>query len=253
MTERSDVTVVTGGASGIGLATARTLLAADPSAHVALVDINRGDVGDMDELSSARLKLHRCDVTDAAQVARCAEAIVETHDITGLVNSAGIVISATPSEHLPLADLRRVLSVHVEGALLWNQTVARRWLCDGRPGAIVNVGSVAARFAWPGRLAYGVAKLAVESMTRTLAVEWAPRGIRVNAVSPGYVDTPLQDDARRPAGLPTLDEAAGRHALGRVARADEIAAGIAFLLSEQASFITGEVLMIDGGFSVMKG
>jgi NAD(P)-dependent dehydrogenase (short-subunit alcohol dehydrogenase family) len=144
------------------------------------------------------------------------------------------------------------VSIHVEGSLLWSQAVGRLWLRDGRPGAIVNVGSVAARFAWPGRLAYGAAKLAIESITRTLAVEWAPMMIRVNAVCPGYVDTPLQDDARRPPGLPTLDEAAGRHALGRVARAEEIAAGIVFLLSEHASFITGEVMMIDGGFSIVK-
>ena len=252
MADRNHLTVVTGGASGIGLATARALLAADRTMHVALVDINECDVDDVDETSGERVHWHRCDVTDVAQVARCADAIAEAHNVKGLVNSAGIVIAATPSEELALSDFRRVLSVHVEGTLLWSQAAGRIWLRDNRPGAIVNVGSVAAGFGWPGRLAYGAAKLAVESMTRTLAVEWAPRGIRVNAVRPGYVDTPLQDDARRPAGLPTLDEAAGRHALGRVAKAEEIAAGIAFLLSEQASFITGETLVIDGGFSVMK-
>jgi NAD(P)-dependent dehydrogenase (short-subunit alcohol dehydrogenase family) len=246
------VTVVTGGASGIGLATVRVLLEADPAAHVAVVDMNEGDVGELGGMDRERVHFHHCDVSDEAQVAECADTIARAHDVKGLVNSAGMVIAATPSEELSLVDFRRVVSVHVEGALLWSQAVGRVWLRDGRAGAIVNVGSVAARVGWPGRLAYGAAKLAVESMTRTLAVEWAPHGIRVNAVCPGYVDTPLQDNARRPVGLPTLAEAARRHALGRVAAPREIASAIAFLLSDQASFITGEVVVIDGGFSIMK-
>src|SRR5579864_1069117 len=252
MTDRDDVTIVTGGSSGIGLATARALVAADSSAHVALVDINEPDPSSVPEVSRDRLHFFHCDVADQAQVTECAATVAGAYRLAGVVNSAGIVIAATPSEELSLADFRRVLSIHVEGSLLWSQMAARVWLREGRPGAIVNVGSVAARFGWPGRLAYGAAKLAIESMTRTLAVEWADHGIRVNAVCPGYVDTPLQDDSRRPPGLPTLAEAAARHALGRVAAPEEIAAGIMFLLSERASFITGEVLVLDGGFSVLK-
>lgn len=252
MVDGNTITIVTGGASGIGLATARALLAADPVAHVAVVDVDNCDVHEVDKMAHGHLHHHHCDVTDAAQVANCARRIAQAHEVIGLVNSAGIVLAAIPSEELSLQDLRRMFSVHVEGALLWCQAAKRLWQRDRRGGAIVNVGSVAARFGWPGRLAYGAEKVAIESMTRTLAVEWADSGVRVNAVCPGYVDTPLQDDQRRPPGLPTLEDAARRHAVGRVAGAEEIASGIAFLLSEQASFITGEVLMIDGGFSVMK-
>src|SRR5207249_3819097 len=128
---------------------------------------------------------------------------------------------------LSLPDLRRMLGVHVEGTLSWCQAVARQWAADGSAGAIVNVSSVAARFGWPGRLAYAAAKAAIESITRTLAVEWAPHGIRVNAVSPGYVDSPMSRSRPPGSGLPTLEEVAGLHALGRTAQPEEIARAIA--------------------------
>jgi NAD(P)-dependent dehydrogenase (short-subunit alcohol dehydrogenase family) len=250
--QRPPLTVVTGGASGIGRASAEAILAGDPAAQVALVDLRTDGAEDLLRRKPGRVQLFACDVSDPDQVAACAGEIAAGNRIVGLVNSAGNVIAASRAEDLPMADFRRLLAVHVDGTLAWSQAVARVWIGAQAPGAIVNLSSVAARFGWPGRLAYAAAKQAIESITRTLAVEWADRGIRVNAVAPGYVDTPLQDPANRPPGLPSLDLAAPRHALGRVAQVSEIAEAIAFLLSERASFVTGEVLMVDGGFSVMK-
>jgi NAD(P)-dependent dehydrogenase (short-subunit alcohol dehydrogenase family) len=118
-------------------------------------------------------------------------------------------------------------------------------------GSIVNFSSVAASFAWPNRLAYSVAKAAIGAFTRTLAVEWADHGIRVNAVAPGYVNTPM---IRRAAdeGVIDAEALAERHAVKRFAEPTEIAEVVEFLLSDRASFMTGEVVTVDGGFSAKR-
>jgi NAD(P)-dependent dehydrogenase (short-subunit alcohol dehydrogenase family) len=245
-------TIVTGGASGIGLALVGHLLAGDTEARCVVVDLTEGGAHDVLSGAGERVRFVRCDVAEPTQVGSASETILADGAVNGLVNCAGIVIPATPTTDVSIADLRRMLSVHVEGTLQWSQAVARSWIGAGTGGSIVNVSSVAARFGWPGRLPYAAAKAAIESMTRTMAVEWAPYGIRVNAVAPGYVDSPMSRDRPPGSGIPTLDEVAHLHALGRVAQAGEIAAAIAFLLSGEASFLTGEILNVDGGYSITK-
>ena len=245
-------TIVTGGASGIGLALVGHLLANDAAARCVVVDLTEGVAQDVIAKSGERARLIPCDVADPIQVASATETILGEGPVIGLVNCAGIVIPATPSTDVSVADLRRMLSVHVEGTLLWCQAVARSWIERGTGGSIVNVSSIAAGFGWPGRLPYAAAKAAIESMTRTMAVEWAPHDIRVNAVAPGYVDSPMSRNHPPLSGIPTLEEVAHLHAVGRVGQASEIAAAMAFLLSHEASFLTGEVMKVDGGYSITK-
>ena len=133
----------------------------------------------------------------------------------------------------------------MEGTLLWCQVLAQS--LDGKPGTIVNIGSVAWRFAVPRRAAYA----AVHSLTRTLAAEWAPIGIRVKAVAPGHIATPMINEVTR-LGKLDRDLVASWHAMKRLGEPDEVAHAITYLLSPESSFINGHILKVDGGFAVLK-
>ncbi|WP_382309777.1 SDR family NAD(P)-dependent oxidoreductase [Herbiconiux sp. UC225_62] len=245
----ASTTIITGGAGGIGSATARRLLTASDERHVALVDRTTSvlphDLRDFEP----RVRLFEGDVTDADGVAVIAERIRDDMPPADtLVNGAGTVRN-DDSIDIPLTAFRELMAVHVDGTLLWCQHLAS--MLDGRPGAIVNIGSIAGQFGHPRRIAYAAAKAAVHSMTKTLAVEWAGRGIRVNAVSPGYIETPMMQEVAR-IGLVDTSVAASLAAMKRLGKKEEVAAGIAFLLGDEAGFITGHVLNIDGGFAVLK-
>jgi NAD(P)-dependent dehydrogenase (short-subunit alcohol dehydrogenase family) len=163
--------------------------------------------------------------------------------IHGLVNSAGINRTG-PSAELPVADWQRVIDIDLSGTFYACQA-AYPHLAPG--AAIVNLASVFSMRALPGRVAYAAAKHGVVGITRVLAVEWADRPIRVNAVAPSWTDTPLIA-AQVAAG--TIDLGVLEHVpFRRLARVDEIAPVIAFLLGEKASFITGQTLYVDGGYT----
>ncbi|NEW77376.1 SDR family NAD(P)-dependent oxidoreductase [Streptomyces rhizosphaericus] len=254
LTPQDGCTVVTGGASGIGLVTARLLLA-DGARKVALMDLNEPAHDVLEELrrryGPERVQVLTCNVSQRDEVHAAVAAVGKDVPVSGVVSCAGTVM-AKPSLDLTLDDLHKLFDVHLAGSLFTAQAAAIAWIASDTAGAIVNTSSVAANFGWPGRLPYPVAKAGIEALTRTLAVEWARWGIRVNAVSPGSVDSPLMADGKRPPGIKPLSEVADRHALGRVAQPQEVAEAITFLLSAKSSFITGAVLAVDGGFTITK-
>jgi NAD(P)-dependent dehydrogenase (short-subunit alcohol dehydrogenase family) len=245
----TDIVIVTGAASGIGHAVAEMVLARSEEVEVRLIDQNGDGVRDVAAALGDRATGHACDVTDHEAVSVAIASAIGGDRCIGLVNAAGNH-RAKPSLELSPDDWHSVLDVHLDGTLYPSQAAARLMISTGG-GSIVNFSSVASHFGWPGRLAYSVAKAAIGALTRTLAVEWAEHGIRVNAVAPGYVNTPMIRHAAEQ-GVIDAEALAAQHAVQRFAEPSEIAEVVEFLLSARASFMTGEVVVVDGGFSVKR-
>lgn len=231
--------VVTGGAKGIGLGVVRELTR--DGWHCAILDTDPVGQGVADELGGAFVQ---ADVTRPEELRRAFADLAEGFGpIHGLVNSAGINRTG-PSDQVSITDWQRVIDVDLSGTFFACQAAYPHM---APRSAIVNIASVLATRALPGRVAYTAAKFGVVGITRVLAVEWAGRPIRVNAVGPSWTDTPLIRDQLE-AG--TLDlEVLDRVPMGRLAQVEDIVGAIAFLLSDKASFITGQTLYVDGGYT----
>ena len=243
--------IVTGSAGGIGAAIVETLLAGDQDVVVAAVDLRPGHATPlMDRYGTGRISEIACDVADPASVRTAAQRIEEWGwPVRSLVNCAGIQLAGPSVEFAP-KDWQKVLDINLSGTFYWCQEAGRRMIAGGG-GAIVNFSSVAEFFGWPLRAPYAATKAAVSSLTRTLATEWAHLGVRVNSVAPGYIDTPLARSAIE-GGRLSKPEADALHAQQRFADTSEVAAAVCFLLSEEAGFITGETLKVDGGLCAKK-
>jgi NAD(P)-dependent dehydrogenase (short-subunit alcohol dehydrogenase family) len=228
--------VVTGAAQGLGAAIADALEA--EGARVARTDLSRG--------AGPSGVAYELDVTDRGSVDRALAEIAERlGEPTILVANAGIN-RIGPSETLPEERWQEVVDINLTGAFRCAQAAGVRMLAAGR-GSIVNVASISAFVGMPGRAAYCATKAGVVALTRVLAVEWAARGVRVNAVAPGYVGTPMVEQALE-AGLLAADELADRTPVGRVASPAEIADTVVFLASPAARYVTGQTLVVDGGY-----
>jgi NAD(P)-dependent dehydrogenase (short-subunit alcohol dehydrogenase family) len=163
-----------------------------------------------------------------------------------LVNNAGIPDSMAPTLGQETGFFMKLLAIHLQGTFVASREAARAMLAQGG-GAIVNLGSLAGNMGLPRRNAYGAAKAGIHSMTRSMAVEWGRGGIRVNAIAPGYVRTPLMAKLEQEGKVDT-SAIARRSPLGRLGTPEEMAEAIWFLASPAASYISGVVLNVDGGW-----
>jgi NAD(P)-dependent dehydrogenase (short-subunit alcohol dehydrogenase family) len=235
-----DVVVVTGGAAGIGAATVEAFVAC--GARVASFDIERPAA------ARDRVLDVEVDVADEDSVTSAFERIgAQTGRIDVLVNNAGLQrVGATAAMASETWDL--VVDTHLRGSFLCARA-AIPLFDPQRGGAIVNVSSVAASQGLPGRAPYSAAKAGLLGLTRSLAIELAPAGVRVNAVAPGHTRTAMADRAMA-AGVVDHDQLVQRIPLGRLAQPVEIARVVRFLAGPDASYITGECVVVDGGWSV---
>ncbi len=239
------VVMVTGGASGIGLATAEALAAAGACVGVADLQSQAArDVAEAISRSGGQAMALPLDVRDAAATeAAVAELEARFGPVRGLVTAAGLSRPA-PAETMDEASWDLVVDTNLKGMFLSCQAVGRRMLAHGR-GAIVNISSVNALGGFAGRSNYCSAKFGVTGLTDVLAIEWGRRGIRVNAVAPNGVDTPLVRNGIPPSFVTEVLE--NRTPLGRMAKPAEVASVVLFLLSDAASYVTGATLPVDGG------
>ncbi len=241
------IAVVTGGASGIGRAAAMRL--ARDGARV--VSLDRDEAALMESAAELGAIPVVLDITDKAASTRAIHAIEDEHGpIAVLVTAAGVLDSPRPPERISEQAWQRTFAVNVEGTRIACELVGAR-MAERGYGSIVTIVSIAA--IEPGPLVvYGPAKAAVVALAKAFAGAWGRRGVRVNAVAPGYVRTPALE---RGLALGFLDERrlAASTALGRLATADEVADAIAFLASDAASAITGVVLPVDAGHLLAGG
>ena len=230
--------LITGAASGIGCAAAQRCAAS--GAQVIGADL-------LDAAAATGLEApHRhvlMDVTDADSIAAALAGLGPVH---GLVNAAGIVGMGALAGTEPAA-WRKVMDVNLDGVMLVCKQVTTAMLEQGVRGSVVNLSSAYGQTGGPGNISYNVSKTAVWQLTRCLAADLGAIGIRVNAVSPGYIETPMTDMLKQ-AG-PFRDHFIAMHLLRRPGQPDEVAAAICFLLSDDASYITGANLAVDGGFT----
>jgi NAD(P)-dependent dehydrogenase (short-subunit alcohol dehydrogenase family) len=243
------VALVTGAGSGMGLATARAF--AEAGAAVTLADVND------EALAAAKTELReagrrvlavRCDVSDEAQVAAAVATTVHTFGRLDMAyNNAGIQSLATDAADETGEMFDRVNSINLRGIWASMKHELAQMRTQGS-GAIVNCSSLGGLVGLPGRAAYHASKHGVIGLTRSAALEYAPRGIRINAICPGTIETPMVTEMIASGDL-DFAEAEANQPIGRLGTAEEMAAAVLWLCSPGASFVVGVALPVDGGYT----
>jgi NAD(P)-dependent dehydrogenase (short-subunit alcohol dehydrogenase family) len=241
------VALITGAGRGIGRAIA--LGYAREGADLILTSRSAGELEQAAEgvrAAGVEALVAPADVTDVAQVRALAQAAIQRFGrVDVLVNAAGIPMVA-PTVDLALEDWQRAFDINMTGTFLCCQAIGRLMLEQGR-GAIINIASLTSFVGFPQRAAYAATKGAVVQFTKALAVEWAPQGVRVNAIAPGWIRTALQD---RLVAEGKLDRGPiiARTPARRLGEPDDIVGPAIFLASDEAAFVVGETLVVDGGW-----
>ena len=228
------VALVTGGASGIGEASAARFEA--EGATVVTLDVQ----GEVD---------HAVDVRDEAAVKQAVDATVERHGRLDVVVNAAGVAGGGPVHLVPAEEWDRVVGVNLTGTFLVCKHAVGKML-EQRSGSIVNIASIEGIEGTEGGSSYNASKGAVVLLTKNMAIDYGRAGIRVNCICPGFIETPMLSSVLDGEGMKTFrDRIREEHKLGRFGRPDEIASAVLFLASDEASFVTGHALVVDGGFT----
>ncbi|WP_135557131.1 SDR family oxidoreductase [Paenibacillus cymbidii] len=248
---RGYATIVTGGAVGLGRAMAAAL--AEMGSDLVIADLNRGNAdkaaAELREQYGVRAHVVEADVSKPEDAERvCAETLREFGKIDVLLNNAGIVKNAK-AEEMAYQDWLDVINVNLNGVFLMSQQVGRQMIRQGK-GSIINISSMSGIIVNTpqNQVAYNVSKAGVISLTKTLAAEWAPHGVRVNTIAPGYMKTELTDKFFREGGA-LIERWMSMTPMGRPGVPDELQGIAVYLASEASSFTTGAVFSIDGGYT----
>ena len=241
----SKVAVITGGASGIGLETAKLFLENGAKVVIADIDENVKEVaaqlGDIDRIVGLNT-----DISKDEEVELLFKRAINNFGHVDIVVSCAGIRSKLMCHEETMEEWNKVISVNLTGVFLTNKYAIIEMLRQNTGGSIINISSVLGVFGKPTSFAYCASKSAVINMTRSIALSYIKDNIRVNVIAPGYVDTPLLDEYTEE----MKEEVINKHPIGRLADAEEIAKTILFLASEDSSFITGETIMVDGGYTI---
>lgn len=242
---KDKVAIVTGGASGIGEATVR--LFTEEGASVVIADLSeRGkDVSEELNNSGHDTLFVKTDVTKEEDIKQLIKETVNKYGKLDIMYANAGIADEAPAHELSYEKWKRTIDINLSGVFLSDKYAIDQFLKQGNGGVIVNAGSIHSFVALPNPTAYSTAKGGVKLLTQNLCTAYAKEGIRVNAVCPGYIDTPLLKEA----DSEQKEYLASLHPQGRLGKPEEIAKAVLFLASDDASFVNGTTLLVDGGYT----